>query len=173
MRSIHIRSIPCPHFPVFGINTDFYTWNPFHNSLKPLTLSQPSHFDIWSIYASHDKMITHKWPKFWNSAFFELNFIQKREHYEWLGITLSIITWSKIKFPTSTSSAFHVETTWKRSFPRRFNLEYTWCVFRVRVTYLFLQYLFMRVAICCMPLGIWKLCQDCNDFFSKNENKMV
>ena len=26
---------------------------------------------------------------------------------------------------------FHVETTWKRSFPCRFKIEYTWCVCRV------------------------------------------
>ena len=27
--------------------------------------------------------------------------------------------------PTNTPPVFHVETTWKRSFPRRFNVEYT------------------------------------------------
>ena len=27
--------------------------------------------------------------------------------------------------------AFHVETTWKRLFPRRFNVKYTWFVWRV------------------------------------------
>ena len=26
---------------------------------------------------------------------------------------------------TNTPPVFHVETTWKRSFPRRFNVEYT------------------------------------------------
>ena len=31
-------------------------------------------------------------------------------------------------FPTSTPRVFHVETTRKPSFPRRFNMEYTWCV---------------------------------------------
>ena len=30
--------------------------------------------------------------------------------------------------PTNTSHGFHVETTWKRPFPRRFNVESTWCV---------------------------------------------
>ena len=30
--------------------------------------------------------------------------------------------------PTNTSRGFHVETTWKRSFPRRFNVESAWCV---------------------------------------------
>ena len=34
-------------------------------------------------------------------------------------------------FPTSTPRGLHVETTWKRSFPRRFNVESTWCVCRV------------------------------------------
>ena len=33
--------------------------------------------------------------------------------------------------PTNTPYVFHVETTWKRSFPRRFNVEYTWNVCRV------------------------------------------
>ena len=34
------------------------------------------------------------------------------------------------KTPTNTPRVFQVETTWKRPFPRRFNLEYTWCVCR-------------------------------------------
>ena len=29
---------------------------------------------------------------------------------------------------TNTPCVLHVETTWKRSFPRRFNVEYMWCV---------------------------------------------
>ena len=29
---------------------------------------------------------------------------------------------------TITSHVYYVETTWKRPFPRRFNVEYTWCV---------------------------------------------
>ena len=32
--------------------------------------------------------------------------------------------------PTNTPARFHVETTLKRSFPRRFNVESTWCVCR-------------------------------------------
>ena len=32
--------------------------------------------------------------------------------------------------PTNTSRGFHVETTWKRSFPRLFNMESTCCVCR-------------------------------------------
>ena len=34
---------------------------------------------------------------------------------------------------TNTPRVFHVETTWKRLLPRRFNLESTWCVCRVAV----------------------------------------
>ena len=34
-------------------------------------------------------------------------------------------------YPTSISRVFQVETTWRRPFSRRFNVEYTWCVFRV------------------------------------------
>ena len=34
--------------------------------------------------------------------------------------------------PTNIPRIFHVETTWKRSFPRRFNVDYTWCVYRVK-----------------------------------------
>ena len=33
--------------------------------------------------------------------------------------------------PTNTPREFHVETTWKLSFPYRFNVESTWCVCRV------------------------------------------
>ena len=36
-----------------------------------------------------------------------------------------------IIFLTNTPPVFHVETTWKRSFPRRFNVEFTWRVCRV------------------------------------------
>ena len=32
--------------------------------------------------------------------------------------------------PTNARRVFHVETMWKWSFPRRFNVEYTWCVCR-------------------------------------------
>ena len=35
------------------------------------------------------------------------------------------------KYPTNTPRVFRVETTWKRPFPRRFNVKYTWCVCRV------------------------------------------
>ena len=35
--------------------------------------------------------------------------------------------------PTNTPLGFHVETTWKRSFPPRFNVQSTWCVRRVIV----------------------------------------
>ena len=31
---------------------------------------------------------------------------------------------------TNTWRVFHVEMTWEWSFPRRFNVEYTWCVCR-------------------------------------------
>ena len=30
--------------------------------------------------------------------------------------------------PINITRIFHVETTWKRSFPRRFNVEYTCCI---------------------------------------------
>ena len=33
-------------------------------------------------------------------------------------------------FQPKPSRGFHVETTWKRSFPRRFNVKSTWCVSR-------------------------------------------
>ena len=32
--------------------------------------------------------------------------------------------------PTNTPPGFHVEKTWKWSFPRRFNVESMWCVCR-------------------------------------------
>ena len=35
------------------------------------------------------------------------------------------------QYPTNTPRGFHFKTTWKRSFPRRFNVESTWCVCRV------------------------------------------
>ena len=32
------------------------------------------------------------------------------------------------RIPTNTPCVFHVETTWKRSFPRVFNVEHTRCI---------------------------------------------
>ena len=46
-----------------------------------------------------------------------------------LVVNLSLHCWG---FPTNTPSVFHVGATWKRLFPRRFNVEHTLCVFRVR-----------------------------------------
>ena len=37
--------------------------------------------------------------------------------------------------PTNTQRVFHVETTWKRQFPRPFNVEYTWCIYEPHNTY--------------------------------------
>ena len=37
--------------------------------------------------------------------------------------------------PSSTPRAFHVEMTWKLLFPRRFTVEYTWCVCREAVDF--------------------------------------
>ena len=34
-------------------------------------------------------------------------------------------------FPANTPRVFHVKTMWKRTFPRRFNVKYTWSVCRV------------------------------------------
>ena len=31
-------------------------------------------------------------------------------------------------FPANAPPVFHVQTAWKRLFPSRFNVEYTWCV---------------------------------------------
>ena len=42
-----------------------------------------------------------------------------------------ILTNTRIPFPTDTPRVFHVETTWKRTIPHRFNVEYTWSVCRV------------------------------------------
>ena len=33
--------------------------------------------------------------------------------------------------PTNKPRGFHIGTTWKQSFPRRFNVESMWCVCRV------------------------------------------
>ena len=37
--------------------------------------------------------------------------------------------------PINTPRVFHVETTWKQPFSRRFNVEYTWCVCREDIIY--------------------------------------
>ena len=44
-----------------------------------------------------------------------------------------IYTLIKNWIPANTPGVFHVETTWKRRFSRRFNVEYTWCVCRDEV----------------------------------------
>ena len=37
----------------------------------------------------------------------------------------------ELSIPANTPRGFHVETTWKRPFSSRFNVESTWCVCRV------------------------------------------
>ena len=37
-------------------------------------------------------------------------------------------------YPTNTPRRFHVETTWKRPFSLRFNVESTWCVCRIKAS---------------------------------------
>ena len=39
---------------------------------------------------------------------------------------------SEMYFPTNTSRVFYVKTTWKRPFACRFNVEYMWCICRIR-----------------------------------------
>ena len=41
---------------------------------------------------------------------------------------------SSNSYPTNTPRGIHVETTWKRPFPRRFNVEATWCVSMVHTS---------------------------------------
>ena len=41
---------------------------------------------------------------------------------------LELVSVLNFIFPTTIPLGFHVETTWKRSFPRRFNVESTCCV---------------------------------------------
>ena len=57
--------------------------------------------------------------------------IQQHELRSKIGMFSLFASW--VNFPTNTSHAFHVETTWKRAFSRPFNVEYTWCVCRVNV----------------------------------------
>ena len=42
----------------------------------------------------------------------------------------SAINLANLVIISYTPCVFHVETTWKRSFPRRFNVESRWCVWR-------------------------------------------
>ena len=39
----------------------------------------------------------------------------------------------KYTSPTNTPRVFHVKTTWKQRFPRRFDVDYTWIVCRVEI----------------------------------------
>ena len=54
-------------------------------------------------------------------------------------------------FLTNKPRVFHVETTWKRPFPSRFNVEYTWCVCRVMgdLFSIFWWIILMNVKIWC------------------------
>ena len=51
------------------------------------------------------------------------------------GILAKMNKFSEIcgEHPTNTSRVFHVETSWKRSFSRHFNVEYTWHVCKEHV----------------------------------------
>ena len=50
-------------------------------------------------------------------------------------LVIKIFAWSFSQLsiqniPTNTPRGFHVEMTWKQPFPRRFNVDSTWCVCR-------------------------------------------
>ena len=58
---------------------------------------------------------------FFNSCSYYNRYTWSKKHY----------TDSEVKlYPTNTPRGLYVETTWKRSFPCRFNVESTWCVCR-------------------------------------------
>ena len=52
----------------------------------------------------------------------------------WDDYHIFLIT-SHVITPQTLTCVFHVEMTWKRLFPRRFNVEYTWSVCRVQYCY--------------------------------------
>ena len=56
-----------------------------------------------------------------------------------------------VLIPTNTLRGFHVETTWKRSFPRCFNVESTWCVCSVFGSLIIYQFglLFVCISVFC------------------------
>ena len=59
--------------------------------------------------------------------------IQQRKKIKLFPLTVLLLADKNcIKFyPTNTPRILHVETTWKRLFPRLFNLQYMWCAYRV------------------------------------------
>ena len=65
-----------------------------------------------------------------SSFYFNVN--QKQWHSSFSCSVSSLSLKTKESLPTNTPHVFHVETTWKRSFPSRFNVKYTWSVCRVK-----------------------------------------
>ena len=55
-------------------------------------------------------------------------------------------------FPTNTPHVLHIETTWKRPFPRRFKVEYTWCACRANI-FISNIYLLAKEASLCNNAG--------------------
>ena len=78
-------------------------------------------------------------------------------------------------YPTNTPRVFHVATTWKRSFPSRFNLECTWCVCKVFSFYLCkhqkisgcLEFLVSIKRLHCPEMGYFKSCRKVSKAFFK------
>ena len=62
-----------------------------------------------------------------NSEFIERKLVWCYTQYSKILIRLKMLC-RLIFFPTNTPCVFRVEATWKRSFSRRFKVEYTWCV---------------------------------------------
>ena len=113
-----------------------------------------------------------------------INYFCKKLIVNWLKI--SLISWKNRNFialylswlffyslrykniyPTNTPRVFPVETTRKCTFLRRFNVEYTWCVCRVRNNYFsqtrmgFLYYLHeLRSILSCGVLSQSIFCYD-------------
>ena len=64
-----------------------------------------------------------RWDKRWKV---DIDGIQTRHEYN-----TEVHSEACQRFTTNTPRVFHVETTWKQSFLRCFNVEYMWCFFTV------------------------------------------
>ena len=74
--------------------------------------------------------------KFFKNTFFYLRWLLLRQSKIYNSCYVKMLFKIIIHphFPRTIPRAFHDETTWKRSFPLRFKVEYTWCVCMVPTT---------------------------------------
>ena len=94
----------------------------FMKNLKILNIYLTNHIACKKIFDLQYMNTKNLEKKYWNNKINPKTFSQwSKNLFEEIWI---------FQFPTNKPRGFHFQTTWKHSFPRHFNVEFTWCISR-------------------------------------------